>query len=623
MTFSPARSLAISCAMALLPLALADGALAQSAEPVHGAAMHGEPKYGPDFTHFDYVDPDAPKGGTLALSAIGTFDNLNPFIVRGVSAGGLPLVYDTLVTTNSAEEPFSVYGRLAESIEMPEDRSFVAFTLRPEARWHDGEPVTVDDVIWTLETLKTEGHPFYRAYYANITGAEKAGERRVLFNFDGTPNPELPLIAGQMQILPKHYYEQDGVEFDRTTLTPPLASGPYRIARVDAGRSIVYERVPDYWGADIPVMRGRYNFDTVRYEYFRDSDVALEAFKAGQYDLRIENTARLWATGYTGRGIDAGMIKLEEISDLSGDGMQGYVFNTRREIFQDPKVRQALAYAFDFEWTNENLFYGQYARTKSYFSGSDLASDGLPGEAELAYLEPFRGQVPDEVFSAVYEPPSTEVQGGLRANLRTGLTLLQEAGWQVEGGRLVNVETGRQMRFEILLINPAFERITLPYVRNLERLGIEADVRTVDTSQYQNRVDAFDFDMIVHVWGQSLSPGNEQRDYWHSESADLPGSRNLVGIQDPVVDALIDAVITAQSREDLVAATKALDRVLLWGHYVVPHWHSPVTRIAYWDKYERASDTDYGIDLFAWWVDPDRERRVRAYRGQAPRAQAD
>jgi microcin C transport system substrate-binding protein len=616
------RQLLALATVAALPLSAA-GAAELTAEPRHGAAMHGEPKYGPDFEHFEYVRPDVPKGGTLALSAIGTFDNLNPFIVRGVSAGGLGVTYDTLVTTNSFEEPFSVYGRLAETIEMPEDRSWVAFTLRPEARWHDGRPVTVEDVIWTFETLTTEGHPFYRAYYANVESAEKAGERRVLFTFDGTPNPELPLIMGQMQILPKHYWEQDGVDFGRTTLTPPLGSGPYRIGRVDAGRSITYERVEDYWGEDLPVNRGRFNYDRVRYEYYRDSDVALEAFKAGQYDLRVENTARLWATGYTGRAFDAGMIMTEELSDLSGDGMQGYVFNTRREIFRDPRVRRALAYAFDFEWTNENLFYGQYVRTKSYFSGSDLASEELPGEAELALLEPFREELPEEVFTAVYQPPTSDDRGGMRQNLRTALDLLQEAGWEVRGGVLTHAATGRRMEFEILLINPAFERITLPFVRNLERLGVRAEVRTVDTSQYQNRVDSFDFDMIVHVWGQSLSPGNEQRDYWSTVAAEIPGSRNLAGIQDPVVDALIHEVITAQTREDLVAATRALDRVLLWGHYVIPHWHSPVTRVAYWDMYRRGDDPPYGVDFYGWWVDAEAERRVNEYRGRAPRAATD
>jgi len=597
------------CAAAMLA-AIGGWSIAGAVEPAHGVAMHGDVKYPPDFTHFEYVDPDAPKGGTMTYSAIGTFDSLHPYILRGQPAAGLGVLVETL-TRRSNDEAFTEYGLLAESIEMPEDRSWVAFTLRPEARWHDGEPVTVDDVIWSLETLKTKGHPFYRAYYANVVSAREEGERRVVFEFDGGINRELPLIVGQMPILPKHYWETR--DFEASTLEPPLGSGPYRVARVDPGRSITYERVEDYWGADVPVNRGRFNFDTIRYEYFRDSNVALEAFKAGQYDFRVENTARLWATAYTGPGIDAGLIRREEISDESGTGMQGYVFNTRRAIFEDPLVRRALAYAFDFEWSNKTLFFDQYARSYSYFSNTELAATDLPDERELAMLEPFRDQLPPEVFTAVYEPPSTDGSGELRGNLRTAFELLQEAGWEVDRAtrKLVHAETGRPMRFEILLVNPAFERITGPFLRNLERLGIDATMRTVDTAQYQNRMDAFDFDMAVSVWGQSLSPGNEQRDFWSCEAAATPGSRNLAGICDPVVDAMIERVIQAEDRDELVASTRALDRVLLKGHYVIPHWYSPVTRVAYWDKFARAPiDPRYGLDLNAWWVDPARAQRV-------------
>jgi microcin C transport system substrate-binding protein len=572
-----------------------------AAEPRHGASMFGELKYGPDFEHFDYANPDAAKVGTLTLSAIGSFDNLNPYILRGNPASGLSLTFDSL-TTGSLDEPFSEYGLLAETVEIPEDRSWVAYTLRPEARWHDGKPITVDDVIWTLETLKTKGHPFYRAYYANIVRAEPDGERRVKMVFDGTVNRELPLIAGQMPVLPKHYFE--GREFDRTTLEPVLGSGPYKITRVDPGRSIVYERVKDYWGADLPVNRGRYNFDQVRYEYFRDANVALEAFKAGEYDFRAENESKLWATAYTGPAFDAGLIVKEEVPHERGTGMQGFVFNTRRDLFKDPRVRAALAYAFDFEWTNANLFYGQYTRTDSYFSNSELAATGLPSAAELALLEPYRDQLPDELFNTAYEAPATDGSGNNRANLRKALELLREAGWAVEDGKLRDA-SGRPFAFEILLVSPAFERIAGPFVQNLQRLGIEARVRTVDTAQYQNRIDDFDFDMTVATWGQSLSPGNEQRDFWSTPAADTPGSRNLAGIKDPVVDALIDKIIQAPTREDLVAATRALDRVLLWGHYVIPHWHIRVERVAYWNKFSRPDITPrLGLDLFAWWVDP-------------------
>ena len=563
--------------------------------------MHGDLKYGPEFQHFDYVNPNAPKGGTVTFSAVGSFDSFNPYIVKGEPAVGISLLYESL-TTQSLDEPFSEYGLLAETIEMPEDRSWVAFTLRPEARWHDGKPVTVEDVIWSLETLRAKGAPFYRYYYKNVKSVEAAGDRRVKFTFDQTINRELPLIIGQLPILPKHYFE--GREFDRTTLEPPLGSGPYRIKSFEPGRTVVYERVADYWGANLPVNRGSNNFDEVRYEYYRDANVAMEAFKAGAYDLRQENASKFWATAYTGPMFDAGWIVKEEIPNELGTGMQGFAFNLRRPLFQDPRVRRALAYAFDFEWTNRTIMYGQYARTESYFSNTELGAAGLPSAAELALLEPFRDQVPEEVFTQVYHAPKTEGEHGIRQNLRTALQLLGEAGWQVEGSKLVNAQ-GQPFRFEILLNGPSFERHTLPFVKNLERLGIEATVRTVDPAQYQNRMNEFDFDMTVEAFGQSLSPGNEQRDYWGSEAADTPGSRNTIGIKNPAVDHLIDKIIQAPTREDLVTATRALDRVLLWGHYVIPHWHTRTFRVAYWDKFDRPdTNPPYGLPVFSWWVDP-------------------
>jgi microcin C transport system substrate-binding protein len=593
---------------------------AQEVAPSHGVAMHGDLKYGPEFEHFDYVNPNAPKGGTVTFASIGSFDTLNPFIIRGTAADGLGFLFETL-TTQSEDEPFSEYGLLAESIEMPEDRSWVAFTLRPEARWHDGKPVTVDDVIFSFNTLKEKGLPFYRAYYKNVAKAEAAGDRRVKFTFDATMNRELPLILGQLPILPKHYYET--VEFDRTTLEPPLGSGPYRIKSLEPGRRIVYERVKDYWGAQLPVNQGFWNFDEVRYEYYRDANVALEAFKAGGYDLRVENTSKFWATAYTGPMFDAGWIQKEEIPHELGTGMQGFAFNTRRPLFQDPRVRRALGYAFDFEWTNRTIMYGQYDRTESYFSNTELAADGLPSAAELALLEPFRDQLPAEVFTEVYRAPATQGEGGIRQNLRIALQLLSDAGWSVEGGRLVNAE-GQPFRFEILLNGPSFERHTLPLVRNLERLGIQATVRAVDPAQYQNRMDSFDFDMTVASFGQSLSPGNEQREYWGTEAADIPGSRNIIGINDPVVDHLIDRIIEAPTREDLVTATRALDRVLLWGHYVIPHWHSRIFRVAYWNKFDRPqANPPYGLPLFSWWIDPVRVAAVEQRKAAEGGAQAE
>jgi microcin C transport system substrate-binding protein len=593
---------------------------AQEAVPSHGVAMHGDLKYGPEFEHFDYVNPNAPKGGTVTFASTGSFDTLNPFIIKGTAADGLGFLFETL-TTQSEDEPFSEYGLLAESIEMPEDRSWVAFTLRPEARWHDGKPVTVDDVIFSFNTLKEKGLPFYRAYYKNVIKAEAEGERRVKFTFEETTNRELPLILGQLPILPKHYYEK--VEFDKTTLEPPLGSGPYRIKSLEPGRRIVYERVKDYWGVGLPVNQGFWNFDEVRYEYYRDANVALEAFKAGGYDIRVENTSKFWATAYTGPMFAAGWIQKEEIPHELGTGMQGFAFNLRRPMFQDPKVRRALAFAFDFEWTNRTIMYGQYDRTESYFSNTELAAEGLPSAAELELLEPFRDQLPAEVFTEVYRAPSTEGEGGIRQNLRTALRLLGEAGWSVEGGKLVNAE-GQPFRFEILLNGPSFERHTLPFVKNLERLGIQATVRAVDPAQYQNRMDDFDFDMVVASFGQSLSPGNEQREYWGSEAADIPGSRNIIAIKDPVVDHLIDRIIEAPTREDLVTATRALDRVLRWGHYVIPHWHSRIFRVAYWNKFDRPeTNPPYGLPLFSWWVDPVKVADVEQRKAAEGGAQAE
>lgn len=601
--------------------------LFQTAVPAHAAAgvirthalaMHGAPKYGPDFQHFAYADPRAPKGGEVRLHALGTFDTLNPYTLKGVAAAGLRNLFDTLLA-GSDDEAFTEYGLLAETIEMPEDRSWVAFTLRREARWHDGKPVCVEDVIFSLRILKTRGHPFYRAYYANVKAAEKTGPRTVRFTFSGGTNRELPLIIGQMPVLPRHYWE--GRDFAKTTLEPPLGSGPYRIENFDPGRSITYARVKDYWGRDLPVNRGRYNFDRIRYDYYRDQTVALQAFKAGQYDFRLENVAKNWATAYDTPARKAGWLRTEEIPHQRPTGMQGFVFNTRRWFFRDKRVRRALAFAFDFEWTNNHLFYGQYTRTASYFSNSELASRGLPSPEELKVLEPFRGQLPEEVFTEVYQPPSTDGSGRIRANLKQALRLLGQAGWVFKDRRLVYAKTGQPLVFEILLNAPTWERIALPFAKNLERLGIEARVRTVDTAQYQKRIETFDFDMIVDVFPQSLSPGNEQRDFWGSRAADEPGSRNTIGIKDPVVDALINLVITAPDRRSLIARTRALDRVLLWGHYVIPNWHNRTFRVAYWDKFGRAAVTPkYDLGFSFWWVDSQKaaalERRERAREGE-------
>jgi microcin C transport system substrate-binding protein len=582
----------------------------------HGHSMYGDLKYGPEFRHFQYVNPEAPKGGDIKLAAIGTFDTLNPFVLKGVPAAGLGGTVDTL-TVASEDEPFAQYGLVAESIEMPADRSWVAFTLRPQARFHDGSPITVEDVIWTFEALKTKGHPFYRSYYAQVAKAEKAGERKVRFGFAPGDNRELPLIVGQLPVLSRAYWSKR--DFEKTTLEPPLGNGAYRVESVEPGRSITYRRVKDYWAARLPVNLGRENFDSIRFDYYRDLTVAIEAFKGGEYDFRQENVAKNWATAYASPAVAHGLIKKEEIPNEVPTGMQAFVYNTRRPIFQDARVRRALAYAFDFEWTNKNLFYGAYTRTKSFFSNSELASSGLPGTEELKLLEPFRGKVQDEVFTREYQPPATDGSGNIRDGVREALRLLGEAGWTIKGQKLVNAR-GEPMQFEVLISDPTWERIALPFVKNLERLGVAARVRTVDAAQYEKRQDDFDFDMTVFVWSQSLSPGNEQRDFWGSEAAGTKGTRNLAGIKDPAVDRLIDLVITAPDRAGLVARTRALDRVLLWGHYVIPHWHIRAYRVVYWDKFSRpAVSPKYALGFDTWWVDPQKEAVLARRKGEIPK----
>ena len=590
------RRVAVGVLIGLIAAAVAGPAAAQ---PRNGMALYGEPKYGPDFRHFDYVNPNAPKGGKVTLQAIGSFDTLNPFTLRGVPAAGATMIYDTLMT-GSADEPFSEYGLLAESVDMPEDRSSITFNLRSGARWHDGRPVTADDVVFSFHIL-TDSHPFYRSYYGAVDKVVAEGERLVRFVFKPGDNRELPMIVGQLPVLPKHYWE--GRDFQATTLDPPLGSGPYRIAAFDPGRSIAYERVADYWGADLPVNVGRNNFGTMAYEYYRDASVALQAFRAGLYDFRQENVAKTWATGYDFEAVRDGKVVKEEIPNEVPAGMQGYVFNTRRSVFANPMVRWAIAHAFDFEWTNQTLFYGAYKRTESYFENSPLQSHGLPQGRELAILEPLRGKIPAEVFERTYRAPSMEGQNGLRRNLLEAKRLLDEAGTDVRNGVRVDVATGKPLDFEILLDSPTFERVTLPFVENLKRLGIRASIRTVDTAQYENRIRDFDFDMTVHVWPQSLSPGNEQSGYWGSASADRPGSQNLAGIRSEAVDRLIGEIVRANSEEDLKAAVSALDRVLLWSHYVVPQWYSGVYRVAYWNRLKRPDTLPpFSLAFDSWWL---------------------
>ena len=579
----------------------------------HAIAMHGSPKYPSNFQHFDYVNPNAPKGGEVINEATGTFDSFNAFILKGIPAAGIGLIYDSLMV-GSSDEAFTNYGLLADSVIVPEDRSWVTFNLHPKARWHDGTPVTPEDVIWTFETLLKKGHPFFRVYYGDVKDVVKTGSRQVRFNFPGSTNRELPLILGQISILPKHYWTDR--DFSKTTLEPPLGSGAYKIRNFEAGRNVTYERVENYWAKDLPVKKGQSNFDELRYEYYRDKEVATEAFKSGAFDFRSENSAKRWATQYDFPAKKAGKVRKLLIPHERPTGMQGFIFNTRKPFFNDSRVREAIAYAWDFEWTNKTIMFGAYKRTNSYFSNSELSSaGGLPKGEELEILQRFRSQLPPELFTRIYKAPQTDGSGNIRSNLRKALKLLREAGWSVSDGKLRNT-LGDVFAFELLLRQPSMEKLALPLKQNLERLGINMRIRTVDVAQYQQRTDTFDFDMIVGGIGQSLSPGNEQRDFWHSSNAGKPGSRNQIGIVDPVVDALVELVVEAPDRESLIARTRALDRVLLWGHYVIPHFHLQAARLVFWDKFGRPANTAKYSSGFpsTWWVDKVKNKNIGSWR---------
>ncbi len=570
----------------------------QAAGPQHALALHGTPKYSVDFERLDYVNPDAPQGGTLRQAAIGTFDNFNPYIVKGIAAGGLSHVFESL-TEKTLDEAFTEYALLAETIDVAEDRSTVTYILRSNALWHDGQPVTAQDVKWTFETLRDKGHPFYRSYYSGVDRVEVIDDKTAVFFISDQSNRELPLIIGQMPVLPEHDWKDR--DFSETTLQPPLGSGPYRITEFEVGRKVVYEKVKDWWGKDLPINKGRYNFQRIEIDYYRDATVALEALLSRQYDYRLENVAKQWHTAYDHPAVEAGELKKEIISHSLPSGMQAFVYNTRRAPFDDILVREALAYAFDFEWSNRKFAFDAYKRTDSYFENSELEAVGLPTEAEFDLLQRFKKQLPDRVFMKDYEPPKTDGSGQNRENLRQAMRLLREAGWTMQEGILT--KDGQAFEFEILTQSPMFERWIFPFIRNLKKLGITATLRTVDSAQYQSRFDNFDFDMTISVFGQSLSPGNEQYDYWGSEKAHVLGSRNLMGIKNPVVDALIGDIVSAETRDELVTATHALDRVLLWHHYVIPHWHINVFRLAYWDDLGRPDQSPpYGLPIAStWW----------------------
>lgn len=665
--------------------------LAQAA-PQHALTLYGEPaKYPADFQHFDYVNPDAPKGGTLRLPGLNGFDSLNPFIPKGNAADRIGLIYDSL-TYHSPDEPFTEYGLLAQKIEKAADNSFVRFYLNPKARFHDGQPVTAEDVIFTFNALLEKGDPMYRHYYDDVAQVVAEAPLQVRFDFKHNGNRELPLIIGQLQILPRHWwteldnsqaqsaqpldklaeisvnanqllisakagtealplhdiqlnYQQlvksdrawpatsqlkaaDGKltldfpsppseaqvqalrdlpvlpakrNFAQTSLEAPLGSGPYRISKVTPGSTIRFERVKDWWAQDLPVSRGQFNFDRIDIEYYRDMSVALEAFKAGQFDVNLEYSAKDWATGYESPALQAGLLVKEAFPNHNPTGMQGFVFNIRRPVFQDRRVREAIALLFDFEWANKQLFYGAYKRTHSYFENSEMASSGLPDAAQLKLLEPLREQLPPQVFDQAFQLPVSDGSGIIREQSRRAYQLLTEAGFRIEDDKMIDAQ-GKQLSFEFLNTQANLERVILPFKRNLAELGIDLQIRRVDVSQYINRLRSRDYDMTSYVWPQSNSPGNEQREFWHSSSADNPGSRNLIGLRDPAIDKLVEGLIRADSRQSLITHARALDRALLWGHYVVPNYYVDTWRVAYWKRFGHPARTplyDYG--LMTWW----------------------
>ncbi len=577
----------------------------------HGVDLYGSLKYPADFTHFDYVNPDAPKGGNISFAAIGTFDSLNPFVIKGTPAGGMSMLHPSMfyatLMAHSADEPISAYGYIAEDIEVAPDRTSVIFTLRSEAQFHDGSPITPEDVVFSFNILKEKGQPIYKAYYREVIRIEKLDKRRVKFTFASGDNKELPVIIGEFPILSKKYYQTHN--FAKASMEIPLGSGPYKISKVDNGQSITYQRVNNWWGENLPVNKGQHNIDTIKYLYFRDDTVAFQALQSGECDFRMESSSKNWATSYTFPAVKDGNVKKLTVPHQSGQGMMGLAFNLRRPLFQDIRVRQALALLFDFEWTNENIFHSLYKRTNSYFANSELASIGLPSEKELELLLPHKKQLPETIFTQAFKMPVTDGSGNIRPQLRQAKKLLQDAGWIVKNHQLVNAKTGQPFKFKILITQPNFERLLHGFIRNLKRLGIQAKMRVVDSSQYVARMDEFDFDMVPASILQSESPGNEQREFWHSKLANVKGSRNYMGIANPVIDELIEQIIDAPTREELVQRTHALDRVLLHNYYIIPLYHNDKYFLAHWRHLQHPDRfPKYAIQLSTWWVDREQSK---------------
>ena len=564
----------------------------------HAISVFNEIKYKNNFKYFDYVNPNAPKKGVIKLAERGTFDSLNQFILKGLPAIGLDNIYDSLLVT-SLDEPLTAYGLIAKGMKVSEDNTSITFFLNQNAVWHDNNPVTSYDIEWTFNTILEKGHPSYKSYYSDIKSIEIIDKYTIKFHFKNDNNRELPIIIGQMKILPKHFWKDK--RFDSSVLSIPLGSGPYKIKEVNLGKNITYERVKHHWAQKLPVNIGHNNFNEIHYDYYRDSNVMIEALKANEYDFRSENISKEWATAYNDLKNNTAFIK-EEIDHELPQGMQAFIYNMRKDIFNNLELRKALALAFDFEWTNKTLFYGQYIRSSSYFSNSDLASSGIPSKEEMTTIKKLKNKVPKEILTEIYNPGKTDGSGNSRKNLRKAIQILKEANYKLEN-KILKDSDGRQIKFEILLISPAFERIVGPFLKNLKKLGVEANIRIVDTAQYKNRLDSYDFDMVVMARGQSLNPGNEQRNFWSSKSANINGSANWIGIKNKTIDELIELIIQAPNRKKLIIYTKLLDRVLLHNHYVIPHWHIKMWRIAYWDNIKRPDNLPkYSLGFpETWW----------------------
>jgi len=573
-------------------------------EPQAGLAMHGEPQKAVGFTHFLYANPEAPKGGRATFVVPGSFDSLNSLIVKGVPAEGIrEYIYESLLT-RAYDEPFTLYGLVAESVQTPDDRSFVEFTLRPEAKFSDGTPITVEDVIFSHALLRDHGRPNHRSYYQKVTKVEQTGPRKVKFTFDVSGDREMPLIMGLMAVLPRHRIDPE--QFETTSLVPPIGSGPYKVEKVDPGKSIVFKRDPAYWGRDLPVNRGLYNFDEIRFDYYRDAGAMFEAFKSGLVRLRNEDDPTRWTEWYTFPAVRDGRVIKEELPVETPAGMSALVFNTRRPIFADQRVREALIKLFDFEWVNRTLYHGQYTRTESYFARSELSSHGRAADnAERALLAPFAEQVKPGIMDGSFAFPVSDGSGENREGRREALRLLEAAGYRLTGGKLINVATGEPFTFEILAVTRPQERLLLTYARALQQVGIEARIRQVDSAQYQRRKQTYDFDMIQYFWPVSLSPGNEQSFRWGSQAAAPEGTLNYPGVKSAGVDAMIDAMLKAKGRPGFIAAVRALDRLLLSGDYVIPLFHLPRQWVAHWSDLKRPETTPlYGYQIDAWWVEP-------------------